>query len=118
MFRVTMTSLLRSDFFSRSLTWSGPAPVEYSAHFSLNRIMPGVDNFHYDVYLSPVLTESVSRIIFHLIIKASGADDDIGIEFDGLKDREEFKHLCHDIMLEAVKRAKLGDGEIQIDYLA
>jgi hypothetical protein len=53
--------------------------------------MPGVDNFHYDVYLSPVLTESVSRIIFHLIIKASGADDDIGIEFDGLKDREEFK---------------------------
>ncbi|MEJ2332978.1 MAG: hypothetical protein P8Y08_09360 [Desulfobulbaceae bacterium] len=53
-----------------------------------------------------------------MIIKASGADDDIGIEFDGLKDREEFKHLCHDIMLEAVKRAKLGDGEIQIDYLA
>ena len=113
-----MTSLLPSNFLSRSLTWSGPAPVEYSAHFSLNRIMPGVDNFHYDVYLSPVLTESVSRIIFHLIIKASGADDDIGIEFDGLKDREEFKHLCHDIMLEAVKRAKLGDGEIQIDYLA
>ena len=113
-----MASLLSSDFFSRSLTWSGPDPVEYSAHFSLNRIMPGVDNFHYDVHLSPVFIESVSRIIFHLIIKVSGADEDIGIEFDWLKEREEFKHLCQDIMLEAVKRAKLGDGEIQIDYLA
>jgi hypothetical protein len=80
--------------------------------------MPGVDNFHYDVHLSPVFSESVSRIIFHLIIKVSGADEDIGIEFDWLKEREEFKHLCQDIMLEAVKRAKLGDGEIQIDYLA
>ena len=113
-----MASLLSNEFFHRSLTWSGPPPVPYSAHFSLNRIMPGVDNFHYDVHLSPVFCESISKIIFHLILKSSKADKDLEIEFDWNKDRDEFKHLCRDIMLDAVKRAKMGDGEIQIDYLA
>jgi len=113
-----MASLLNSDFFPRSLTWSGPIPGQYSAHFSLNRILPGVDNFHYDVHLSPIFRESVVRIIFHLILKFSGADEDLDIEFDWIKEREEFKHLCRDILLDAVKRAKMGDGEIQIDYLA
>ena len=113
-----MASLLSSEFFPRNLTWSGPAPVEYSAHFSLNRIMPGVDNFHYDVHLSPVFRESVSRIIFHLILKSSRADEDLDIDYDWLRERREFKRLCRDIMLDAVKRAKMGDGEIQIDYLA
>jgi hypothetical protein len=77
-----------------------------------------VDNFHYDVHLSPIFRESVSRIIFHLILKSSGAAEDLAIEFDWTKEREEFKHLCHDIMLDAVKKAKMGDGEVQIDYLA
>jgi class 3 adenylate cyclase len=113
-----MASLLSTEFFHRGLTWSGPAPVQYSAHFSLNRIMPGVDNFHYDVHLSPVFRESISRIIFHLILRTSRADEDLGIEFDWIKERDEFKRLCRDIMVDAVKRAKMGDGEIQIDYLA
>ena len=77
-----MASLLNSSFFTRSFTWSGPAPRQYSAHFSLNRIMPGVDNFHYDVHLSPIFRESVARIIFHLILKFSRADEDLDIEFD------------------------------------
>jgi len=113
-----MASLLSSEFFPRSLTWSGPAPVRYSAHFSLNHIMPGVDNFHYDVHLSPVFRESVSRIIFHLILKSSGADYDLDIEFDWTRENSEFKCLCRDLMLDAVKKAKMGDGEVQVDYLA
>ncbi len=113
-----MASLLSTDFFPRSLTWNGPVPKPYSAYFSLNRIMPGVDNFHYDVHLSPVFCETVSRIVFHLILKATRADEDLGIEFDWIKDRDELKLLCRDIMLDAVKRAKMGDGEIQVDYLA
>jgi len=98
-----MASLLSSSFFPRNITWSGPAPVKYSAYFSLNRIMPGVDNFHYDVHLSPLFCESVAKIIFHLILKISGTDEDLDIGFDWVKEREEFKHLCHDIMLDAVK---------------
>ena len=113
-----MTSLLSSVFFSRSLNWTGPVPVAYSAHFSLNRIMPGVDNFHYDVHLSPIFREAASRLIFHLILKSSGADYDLEIEFDWTTGRNEFKQLCCDVMLEAVKRAKIGSREIQIDYLA
>jgi hypothetical protein len=113
-----MASLFSMEFFSRSITWSGPAPVPYSAHFSLNHIIPGVDNFSYDVHLSPVFRESVSKIVFHLILKVANADEDIDVHFNWIKEKEKFKRLCRDIMLDAVKRAKMGDGEIQIDYLA
>ena len=92
--------------------------MAYSAHFSLNRIMPGVDNFHYDVHLSPLFRESTSRIIFHLMLRFSGADEQLDIEIDTTKEKKEFRSLCHDIMLDAVKRAKMGDGEVQLDYLA
>jgi len=80
--------------------------------------MPGVDNFRYDVQLSSVFRESVSRIIFHLILKVSRAEEDIDVRFQWAKEREEFLSLCQDVMLVAVKRAKMGDGEIQIDHLA
>jgi hypothetical protein len=54
----------------------------------------------------------------HLVIKVAEAEEDIGVEFDWNKEKEEFKKLCKDLMLDAVKRAKLGDEGIQIDYLA
>jgi len=111
-------TLLGVEFFPIRLNWSGSPPVPYSAHFSLNRVMPGVDNFRYDVHLSPVFRESVTRIIFHLVLKAARAEDDLNIEFDGSGEKEEFKRLCKDLMLDAVKRAKLGDEGVQIDYLA
>ena len=109
-----MASLLATEFFQRSTSWTGPAPVPYSAHFSLNRIMPGVDNFRYDVHISPVFQESVSKIIFHLILKTAKAEEDLEVEFNWTKDKEEFKKLCREIILGAVKRAKMGDGEVQI----
>ena len=113
-----MATLLGRDIFPKTLSWSGLAPFVYSAHFSLKRIMPGVDNFRYDVQLSPVFKESVSRIIFHLILKTSKAEEDLDVPFQWTKEREDFLSLCQEIMLVAVKRAKMGDGEVQIDYLA
>ena len=111
-------TLLGAKFFPRRPTWSGPPPVAYSAHFSLNRIMPGVDNFRYDVHLSPVFREFVSKFVFHLLLIATKADQDLNIEFDWSREKEEFKRLCKDLLLDAVKRAKLGEGGVQIDYLA
>jgi len=111
-------TLFGTELFSGRLNWSGPPPVPYSAHFSLNRLMPGVDNFRYDVHLSPVFRESVTRIIFHLVLKVAKADEDLNIEFDWSGEKEEFKGLCQDLMFDAVKRAKLGDEGVQIDYLA
>jgi len=113
-----MASFLSSEFFPRTLTWSSSVPEPYSAHFSLNRLMPGVDNFHYDVHLSPIFRETASKLIFHLILKESGADEDLDIEYDWTVERNEFKRLCSEVMLDAVKMAKMGDREIQIDYLA
>jgi len=111
-------TLFGAEFFSRRLIWSGPSPVPYTAHFSLNRILPGVDNFRYDVHLSPVFRESVSKFVFHLVLIATKADEDLNIEFDWSREKEEFKRLCKDLMFDAVKRAKLGDEGVQIDYLA
>ena len=113
-----MALIFGTELFSRSTSWSGPAPVPYSAHFSLNRIMPGVDNFRYDVHLSPIFRESVSKTLFYLILRVAKAEKDLDVQFDWTKEKEEFWKLCRDIMLEAVKRAKMGDGEVQIDYLA
>jgi hypothetical protein len=45
-------------------------------------------------------------------------EDELSESFDWLKDREELKSLCRDLMLDAIKKAKMGDGEIQVDYLA
>jgi len=113
-----MGSLFGKEFFPRNITWSGPAPVPYSAHFSLGHIMPGVDNFRYDVHLSPFFRESVAKIIFHLVLKVAKAEEDLGIQFDWTKETDDFRQLCRTLMLEAVKIAKMGEGEIQIDYLA
>ncbi|MFC1837713.1 hypothetical protein ACFLYW_03430, partial [Thermodesulfobacteriota bacterium] len=84
----------------------------------MNHIMPGVDNFSYDVQISPVFCESVSKIIFHLIVKAAKVDEILDEEFNWTKEKDEFRKLCRDVMLVAVKKAKMGDGEVQIDYLA
>ena len=111
-------TLFGAEFFARRLIWNGPSPVPYTAHFSLNRILPGVDNFRYDVHLSPAFQESVSKFVFHLVLIATKADEDLNIEFDWSREKEEFKRLCKDLMLDAVKRAKLGDEGVQIDYLA
>ena len=112
-----MALIFGTELFPRSTSWSGPAPVPYSAHFSLNRIMPGVDNFRYDVHLSPIFRESVSKTLFCLILRVAKAEKDLDVQFNWTKEKEEFWKLCRDIMLEAVKRAKMGDGEVQIDYL-
>jgi class 3 adenylate cyclase len=80
--------------------------------------MPGVDNFCYDVHLSPVFCETTAKIVFHFVVKHAKAAEELDEKFDWLKDRNEFKRLSRDLMLDAVKKAKLGDGEIQVDHLA
>lgn len=100
------------------MSWSGPVPEPYSAHFSLNHLMPGVDNFHYDVHLSPIFRESAAKLIFHLILNTAGVEDELNIEFDLTTEKTEFKQLCSEVMLEGVKLAKMGEREVQIDYLA
>jgi hypothetical protein len=80
--------------------------------------MAGVDNFRYDVHLSPVFCESTAKIVFHFIVRHARAEEELDENFDWLKDRDELKRLSRELMLDAVKKAKLGDGEIQVDHLA
>ena len=107
-------------FFFKPPVWSGPLPQVQEVGFALDRLSPGVDNFNYDVHLSPDFRKSVGRIIYRHIIRQAGAEEDITRDSTAnpAKDRIEFNRLCRELFLEAVNRAKMQGNEVQIDFLA
>lgn len=113
--------ILPSSFKKKSapLKWAGRPLGVYSLQFSLDRLKPGVDNFHIDVNLSPDFCEAFTKISLQLIVKQSRAADLLKITSpaDQAKEKEGFKRCYREMMLEAINKAKL-DNEVQIDYLA
>lgn len=114
-------------FRSRNLiSFSDPPPdhhdlslQSYTVEFSFDRLVPGVDNIHYDVHLSPALCQAAAEIVFHLIIKHSKATeipDTAARSKKWTEVKEIFKSYCVDVMLAAINKAKL-EREIQINYL-
>lgn len=90
----------------------------YSFNLSLDRLCLGVDNIRYDVHLSPDFRKSATKIVSQLIAKHSKADKILYIDkATWVKERDDFKHNFHDIMIDAIHKSKL-DSEIQIDFLA
>lgn len=91
----------------------------YDETVVLDRLVPGVDNTRYDVYLSQDLSKKIGKISYLLIIEYSNASEnylgDIK-ESNLFKEKEEFKRLCADILQESVNKAKL-DREIQVNFL-
>ncbi len=91
----------------------------YSVQFKLDKLIPGVDNVHYDVHLSPGLCKSANRMIFHLFQKQSGVEEilDTDNSTNLLKEIDVFKRLCRDTLKGAVNKAK-SSAEIQVDLLS
>ncbi len=90
----------------------------YTFSFSLDKITPGVDNVRYDVYLSPELCKTTGDLVFRLISEHSKADEILRMDNRArMKEFNLFRKLCHDVLLNAVHRAKAGQ-QMQIDYLA
>ena len=91
----------------------------YAVDFKLDRLVPGVDNRHYDVHLSPGFCKSASRIVRHHFNKRADVESIFGAENTSnlAKETDEFKRLCQDLLQGAINKAK-SNAEIQIDLLA
>ncbi|HAY39418.1 MAG TPA: hypothetical protein DCY53_08795, partial [Desulfobacteraceae bacterium] len=91
----------------------------YSVKFSLDRLIPGVDNIRHDVLLSPDFCKSISKLAYQLFLKHTKAKKLLNIDLTSslVSERDEFKHLCRDVLHAAINQAKSG-SEIQIDQLA
>jgi hypothetical protein len=95
--------------------------LNYTHDFSLDRLVPGVDNIRYDVHISQVFVTATQKIIEQLIVRHAGLEERLAEskqkEGSWIKQIDRYKRLYQDLLEEAVNRAK-GDDEIQIEYLA
>ncbi len=88
-------------------------------NFSLDRLIPGVDNIRYDVYLSPSLKKSSEEIVKHLVARHSGIKEISDFDSNSkvwIKVQDEFKQNLIDVMIGAINYAK-QTREIQCDFL-
>lgn len=108
-----------SNFWSKTPLWSGVLPDLYSFTFSLDRLLPGVDNINIDVSLSPDFYKAASSYAFLSIVSHAHAGALLKISSTDIGPaKEEFKRLCQIVLLEAINRAKQEDADPQIDLLA
>ena len=91
----------------------------YELPFSLDNLVPGVDNIRHDVHVSPLFEKTTAALALRLIGKYARAEEILpkGKHSSWVKEKDEFGRLCREVLLAAVNRAK-QDHEIHIDYLA
>lgn len=91
----------------------------YVSAFSLEGLQFGIDNLRYDVHFSSGFIKATRRMAIQLIGKFSTVTDLPGIEssFNWYRGEDEYKGLCREILMDAVKRAKM-DGHYQVQHLA
>jgi hypothetical protein len=105
--------------FSNFSDLTGLPLKAYSVKFPLDRMTPGVDNVRHDVLLSPDFCKSASKLVYQLFLKHTKAKKILNIDSTSslIIERDEFKHLCRDVLHTAINQAKSA-SEIQIDLLA
>jgi len=91
----------------------------YSLNFSLNQIVPGVDNVRHDVYLSPSFCEAASEIVPQLIAKNVELNEFFKIDKLAVWTEKvaDFKRCYCQIIEGAVYKSK-QENNPQIDFLA
>ena len=91
----------------------------YLLNFSLDQIVPGVDNVRHDVYLSPTFCEAADKIVPQIIAKNVELDEFFRIDkpAEWTKKVTEFKQLYYQLIEAAVYKSK-QENNPQIDFLA
>ena len=91
----------------------------YLLNFSLDQIVPGVDNVRHDVYLSPTFCEAADKIVPQIIAKNVELDEFFRVDkpAEWTKKVTEFKQLYHQLIEAAVYKSK-QENNPQIDFLA
>ena len=98
--------------FKRASKLSGlnDFPVStYSLNFSLDTIVPGVDNVRHDVQLSPSFIQAASAIVPQIIAKKVQLDQIFEIDKPAVwtKKVTEFKRLYRLIIEDAINKSKM-----------
>ncbi len=92
---------------------------DYSVSFSLERLIPGVDNIRSDVLISPIFTSATRKLVAQLVARHAGVEkrgaDTPSVSF--IKEVGSYKQLYKEVMVDAVNKAK-ARHEPQIEYLA
>lgn len=91
----------------------------YSLNFSLNQVVPGVDNVRHDVYLSPSFCETAAKIVPQLIAKNVELNEFFSIDEPAVwaKKVHDFKRQYCQLIEDAVYKSKQENNH-QIDFLA
>ena len=90
----------------------------YAPDFYLDRLVLGVDNIRYDVYLSPTFVSATRKIVARLVARHAGVEKtgQDAKELGWVKEVESYKQLYREIMRDAVNKSK-GLREVQIACL-
>ncbi|CAN2042385.1 Guanylate cyclase domain-containing protein [Candidatus Magnetomoraceae bacterium gMMP-15] len=108
------------SFFTKLPQLNNFSLKSYSVCFSLNKLGPGIDNFRFDVHLSPGFCKASSKITAQIISSRAGVEEILNAQdtrSNRIKERDEFKRLYSDLMTRAINKAKAA-SEVQIDFLA
>lgn len=91
----------------------------YSLNFSLNQIVPGVDNVRHDVYLSPSFCEAADKIVPQIIAKNVQLNEFFRIDKPAVWAEKvtDFKRCYQQIIENAIYKSK-QENNPQIDFLA
>lgn len=91
----------------------------YHHDFSLEHLVPGVDNYRYDVFLSPTFVSATQKMAAKLVARHAGVEKRSGDakRESWVKEVARYQRLYQDIMEDAVNRAK-GERDVQVAYLA
>ena len=91
----------------------------YTLNFSLDQIVPGVDNVRHDVYLSPSFCEAADKIVPQIIAKNVESNEFFRIDKPAVwaKKVTDFKRCYRQFMEDAIYKSK-QENNPQIDFLA
>ena len=91
----------------------------YAVQFPMDKLSPGVDNIHFDVYLSPGFCHSAAKLVRQIFLKHAKAKNFLAMDDTSslVSERDDFKQHCRDVLRAAINQAKSA-AEIQIDLLA
>lgn len=90
----------------------------YLVDYSLDRLVFGVDNIHFDVHISPQIYNALKKTASLIMIKQSRTES----YYKDYKretcenEKDILKNLCTDVLQDGINRAKI-EAEYQIDYL-
>src|SRR5450759_1681384 len=105
-------------FFTKPPSLKNLDLKRYQIDYSLNRLVFGVDNIHFDVHISPQVYKALKRTASLLMIKHSRSEyffKDSTSEFCEIE-KGTFRRVCTDVLLDGIIRAKSA-AEVQIDFL-